>query len=82
MKCGCGNNIHPERVSLGYKICVECGEKVARMKRPVGYMHYGHKTAGAIVITSQTGLKNYKKVSHRRCKGSHMGYASNVGTNF
>jgi hypothetical protein len=81
-KCGCGNNIHPERFSLGYKICISCGEKSAQRKRPVGYMHYGHKTAGAIVITNSNGLNNYKKVSYRKCKGSNMGYASRLTTSF
>lgn len=81
-KCSCGNVIHSERFFLGYKICINCGEKSAQRKRPMGYMHYGHKTAGSIVITNDDGLKNYKKVSYRKCKGSNMGYASRLSTSF
>lgn len=80
--CGCGNEIPQERFDLGYKICTTCGEKIAQARKPVGYMSYGHKTAGAIVVTTQDGLDNYKKVSYRKNKGSHMGYASRLTTQF
>lgn len=81
-KCGCGKDIHPERYDLGYKICISCGEKFASVKKPKGFMYYGHKTAGSIVITSSKGFDNYRKVSYRKNKGSHMGYACNIGTSF
>lgn len=80
--CGCGNSIHPERYALGYKICLKCGEKSASNKKPFGYVSYGHKTAGAIVITSKAGFDNYSKVSYRKNKGSNMGYASRLTTSF
>lgn len=80
MNCGCGNSIHPERLLLGFKVCVICGEKLAQQKKKFGYVSYGHKTAGAIVITSKAALDNYKKVSSRMAKGSNMGFASRVGT--
>lgn len=82
IKCGCGKEIPQERFDLGFKVCVVCGERIAQSRRQFGYVHYGHKTAGAIVLTTQAGLQNYKKVSHRQAKGSHMGYASRVGTSF
>jgi hypothetical protein len=82
MNCGCGREISDERSALGFKVCLVCGERFAQQKRPVGYMHYGHKTAGSIVLTTKAGLKSYMKVSHRQAKGSHMGYASRVGTSF
>jgi hypothetical protein len=78
--CGCGNEIHPERYALGYKVCVTCGEKFAQARKPYGYVSYGHKTAGAIVVTSKAAFVNYRKVSSRMAKGSNMGYASRVGT--
>lgn len=81
-KCGCGKDIPQERIDLGFKVCVVCGERIAQSKRPHGYVCYGHKTAGAIVITSKAGLSNYKKVSYRKNKGSHMGYASRLTSNF
>lgn len=80
--CGCGNIISQERYDLGYKICLSCGEKAALKRKPFGYVHYGHKTAGAIVITSKRGFDNYSKVSYRLNKGSNMGYASRISTTF
>jgi hypothetical protein len=80
--CGCGNAIHPERYALGYRICLTCGEKAAANKKRFGYVSYGHKTAGAIVITSKAGFDNYTKVSYRKNKGSNMGYASRLTTSF
>jgi hypothetical protein len=82
MNCGCGREIPQERLDLGFKVCVVCGEKIAQSKRPHGYISYGHKTAGSIVITSKAGLENYRKVSHRMNKGSHMGYASRLNSDF
>lgn len=29
MPCICGNGIHPKRYALGYRKCLECGEKEA-----------------------------------------------------
>ena len=82
MHCECGNDIHPDRYALGYTVCLSCGEKIAQAKTPRGYLHYGHKTAGTIVLTTQAGFNNYKKVSSHMAKGSNMSYASRVGTNF
>lgn len=28
--CICGEDIHPKRKSLGYRTCLDCGDKVAR----------------------------------------------------
>ena len=82
MNCGCGNSIHPERAALGFKVCTVCGERFAQAKKVYGYPHYGHKTAGAIVITSRAGFKNYAKVSSRKGKNCNMSFASRVGTAF
>lgn len=80
MNCGCGNSIHPERLSLGYKNCTICGEKVAKANKPYGYVCYGHKTAGSIVITNKTMFEQYKNVSSRMAKGCNMSYASRQTT--
>ncbi len=29
INCGCGKEIHPERHALGYKVCLDCGDKHA-----------------------------------------------------
>jgi hypothetical protein len=82
IQCGCGKDIHTERYALGYKVCLACGEAAAKRNTPFGYLHFGHKTAGSIVITSKKGFDNYKKVSYRKNKGSNMGYASRLSTSF
>jgi len=82
INCGCGNEIHPERVELGYKVCLNCGDKAALKNKKYGYMHFGHKTAGSIVVTSKQAVDNYLKVSKRMNKGSNMGYASRLTTSF
>ena len=81
-KCGCGNEIHPERIELGYKVCLNCGDKAAKKSKPFGYVSYNDKTAGVILITTKKGFDNYKKVSYRKNKGSTMGYASRLTTSF
>lgn len=80
--CGCGNEIHEERYALGYKVCITCGERFAQSKKKFGYVHYGHKTAGSIIVTSKQAVDNYRKVSYRHCKGSNMSSASKAGTQF
>jgi len=82
IKCGCGNDIHPERYELGYKICLSCGDKSAKRSQKFGYISYGHKTAGAIVVTSKKAFDNYTKVSYRKGKASNMAYASRLSTSF
>lgn len=29
MTCKCGKDIHPERIKLGYKTCIQCGQIAA-----------------------------------------------------
>lgn len=82
INCGCGNEIHIERYNLGYKVCLACGDKRAIKNKKFGYVSYGHKTAGAIVVTSKKAFDNYTKVSYRMGKSSNMGYASRLTTSF
>jgi hypothetical protein len=82
IKCCCGKDIHPERYELGYKVCLKCGDAVASKNKKYGYMSYGHKTAGAIVVTNKKAFDNYSKVSYRMGKSSNMGYASRLTTSF
>ena len=82
IKCGCGNEIHTERYELGYKICLTCGDQSAKRSQKFGYLHFGHKTAGSIVITSKKAFDNYAKVSYRKGKASNMAYASHLSTTF
>lgn len=76
IKCGCGNDIHPERYELGYKICLTCGDRAALVKKPYGSMIYNHKTAGELQIIDRDIYKIYKKVTYRKGKMSNMSSAS------
>lgn len=49
MKCFCGAEIPIERSEAGYATCIEH----SNAKKPVGFMVYGHKTAGEIVIVNK-----------------------------
>lgn len=38
--CACGEEVPPPRVALGYRLCLPCGEILARqVKRTVAPMH-------------------------------------------
>lgn len=78
--CVCGNQIPLERLELGYKFCVVCGDKIAAKNKKFGYVCYGHKTAGSIVVATKAAVDNYKKVSQRKGKRSNMAYASKLTT--
>lgn len=45
-KCHCGEVTPPERLELGLGTCI----KHASNSKKVGFMVYGHKTAGEVVI--------------------------------
>ena len=65
--CGCGNNIEPERVSLGFINCSSCAHRGADTPRVKGRMVYGHKTAGEIeIMTAETFNSNKEYLLMRR----------------
>jgi len=33
IECQCGDDIHPARARLGYRLCLRCGEQAARDAR-------------------------------------------------
>ena len=55
-------------------------KSLLKRKKPYGYLNFGHKTAGSIVITNKTMFDQYKAVSYRHCKGSNMASASKQST--
>lgn len=67
MNCvSCGNEIDPERLEVlpHTKTCVNC----SREGRNVGFMEYGHKTAGYIQIVrcnDEEGLRRAKRAYRR-----------------
>ena len=61
LKCFCGREIPEERIEFGFKTCVEH----SGAKQSIGFMSYGHKTAGEVVIISGSD-KEQQRIA-RRC---------------
>ena len=49
MYCKCGNEMHPVRINLGYKSCVNCSNVQTYSYIPI----IEHKTGNTIQIVSQ-----------------------------
>lgn len=54
--CFCGQEIPQERVELGFNTCV----KHSGQSPHVGFMTYGHKTAGEVTIISSSNPENVR----------------------
>tara|TARA_B110000503_G_scaffold133920_1_gene212165 strand:+ start:723 stop:947 length:225 start_codon:yes stop_codon:yes gene_type:complete len=63
--CKCGNDIHPKRFELGYKICIDCSEESPKSC----IMISNHKTGNEIQIVSQETAENFRKISSRSSYG-------------
>jgi hypothetical protein len=59
-ECECGNLIHPERVKLGYDVCLECGEKRAIEDRSHWTVVPMHKS-NYVLVTDASLLKGLNK---------------------
>lgn len=59
-ECECGNPISPARVSLGYQVCLECGEKEAIRQRDGWTVVPLHKSSYTL-ITNPVELKGLNK---------------------
>jgi len=46
-ECGCGGTIAPERYKLGYRVCLECGDWVAKQRKWT--VVNGHKSSFFVV---------------------------------
>lgn len=62
----CGSDIHPERLEAlpDTKVCVTCSREPAN----VGFMEYGHKTAGYVQIikgNDHEGLRRAQRAFKR-----------------
>jgi hypothetical protein len=59
-ECGCGGTIAPERYKLGYQVCLECGDWVAKQrKHTIIPMHKSNYT----VVTN---LEELKQINPKR----------------
>ena len=64
--CNCGSPIHPVRIKLNYKTCVECSTTQAYGCAPIT----NHKTGNSIQIMSQEQAEIIRKSSRRRGYGT------------
>jgi hypothetical protein len=61
MFCGCGEMVEPARAELNLRTCKTCAFTGPDIKRPKGYMSYGHKTGAEIQILSAESWADQKK---------------------
>ena len=66
MYCKCGNEVHPVRLELGYKTCVEHSTTQTYSYVPI----IEHKTGNTIQIVSQATAAAIAKVSRRKGYGT------------
>ena len=64
VKCFCGKIIPEERLEFGFTTCLDCSKE----SKPIGFMVYGHKTAGEIVIIDSKDSESVRQAhrAHRR----------------
>lgn len=62
-ECECGNQISPQRVQLGYTICLECGEKEAVRRRDSWTVVPLHKSSYTL-ITNPNELRGLNKYAN------------------
>ena len=56
MNCNwCGEDVHPLRWTLGYKVCLQCGEEIAKKERVRWCVAPMHKS-NYILITNKADL--------------------------
>jgi hypothetical protein len=58
--CHCGNPISDERYEAGYTTCIKHASKTKK----VGFMVYGHKTAGEIAVIDPSNSEALR-IAHR-----------------
>ena len=68
MKCKCENVIPNGRVTLGYKVCVNCSSTERYGCAPL----INHKTGNSIQIMSQSDAAKIAKMTRRRGYGTML----------
>lgn len=70
MNCiSCLSPIEQERLSLGLQICCVCAKRL-NPPRVKGYMHYSHKTAATLALTTPEAFANFKRDTDRKGQSS------------
>jgi hypothetical protein len=62
-KCAtCGKEMPDERLEYGLTHCSNCTNQT----KAYGVMEYGHKTAGVLIITDESGYHELRKTASQR----------------
>lgn len=64
-KCKCGSEIHPKRIELGYRTCVNCSTE----ERKAVIQIVNHKTGNEIQIVDQRTAEEFNRISSRGSYG-------------
>jgi hypothetical protein len=61
-ECGCGEEIEQGRWDLGYRVCLGCGDKVAKQKKFTVAISYGKGAYQLIHNPEELKMTNQKEV--------------------
>jgi hypothetical protein len=61
-ECGCGEEIEQGRWDLGYRVCLGCGDKVAKQKKWTVAIPYGKGAYQLIHNPEELKMTNQKEV--------------------
>jgi hypothetical protein len=61
-ECGCGEEIEQGRWDIGYRVCLECGDKIAKQKKFTVAIPYGKGAYQLIHNPEELKMTNQKEV--------------------
>jgi hypothetical protein len=61
-ECGCGELIEHGRWDIGYRVCLECGDKIAKQKKFTVAIPYGKGAYQLIHNPEELKMTNQKEV--------------------
>jgi hypothetical protein len=67
----CGDDIHSERWSLGYRVCLFCGEEAARMERMSWCVVQEYGKGNYQLVTPASARVTLKQTNHKELRGCY-----------
>ena len=61
----CGESINPKRAALGYKLCLPCGEKHARIERQSWCVVQEYGKGGYMFVTADAAPTTLKQTNQK-----------------
>lgn len=65
----CGDDIHSERWSLGYRVCLFCGEEAARMERMSWCVVQEYGKGNYQLVTPASARVTLKQTNQKELRG-------------